>query len=247
MDKLLFAVLAFILIFITVNNITLISRYKQNKTYISSYQDVLHNKENSYENIKKFIEKEKTAEFKNKGRVIELYSELCNDLEYDETLKDIDFKEIFCVKGKYKNSQVNLNSDTFVFVILAMAKAKELKKKGIIDTLINKLNEVEKLQGRLEYQEIVAFGKALTGSDDKGTEFMKGVLDGNYTEYAYEKNMIGLYKRIAATTLAYNKEEFDEYFKNDLYHFSKPIIGECILKSLGLYEKYKPAEEESKN
>jgi len=247
MDKLLFVVMGFILTYIIISNFSLIKRYKQNKTYIASYQEVLYNKENSYDNISNFIENEKSLEFKNKGRVIKLYSELCNGLDYSETLNLIDFKAIFKIKGKYKNNLVNLNSDSFVFVILVMIKAYVLKKKDISKVLIDKLNEVSELQTRLEYQEILALASALNRKDDYGTGFMKNVLEGGYTDYYYEKNMIGLYKRIAASILTFNLESIDEYFKNDLYSFAKPIIGESILKGLGLYEEYKPQiKEESK-
>ena len=58
--------------------------------------------------------------------------------------------------------------------------------------------------------------------------------------------MIGLYKRIAAATLVYNKQTIDEYYANDLYEFARPAIGRCILETMGLYDAYKPVEEEIK-
>lgn len=244
MDSLMFAVLFVLLIFICIKNVSMTRRYKHNAKYIETYKKVIHNEENSYDAIKKYIEEEKSLEFKNKAYIIKLFSELDNGKEYIDTAKSIDFKEILYVKGKLDNNQIKLNSDSFIFVILDIAKAYEKGNKDAIEILSEKINEIEGLDNRVEYATVNAFIKAIRKDGDLGTPFMKNLLDGNYTEYQYDKNMIGLYKRTAAATLAFGKEEFDEFFRNDLHSFSKTFIGECLLKSLGIYEEYKPIEEE---
>lgn len=243
MDSMLFIVLLMILLFVGTKNITLIKRFKQNKKYIDCYEAILNDKEDAYDHVNEFIQTEKTQEFKNKGKVLKLYYEMWKDIDYKSTLEDIDLKSIFCKKDKIDNNLVNLNSDTFVFIILAMGKANVKNNSEVIDTLVDKLNEISGLEQHLEYQEIIAYTKALQNKDDKGNAIMNSLLDGTYTEYIYEKNMIGLYKRIAAAILDYNEQPFDEFFKEDLYNFAKSIIGESILKDLGLYEKYKLVEE----
>lgn len=243
MDILLFVVMTGILIFVTVKNVSLILRYKQNKNYIEAYQNVFHDKENSYNQIKNYIENEKLDEFKNKARWIKLFAELRDGLDYENTINEINLKDIFYAKDKINNSKVKMNSDTFVFVLMDIAKAYEKKKDDAIEAIVKKFDEVSDLDNRLEYQEVYAFVRALTKKEDKGSAFMHSLLDGNYTDYAYEKNMIGLYKRIAAMSLTFNGETIDEYFANDLYSFAKNLIGENFLKSLGMYEKYKPVQE----
>ena len=106
------------------------------------------------------------------------------------------------------------------------------------------LKAIPELERRLEYQEVIAFFDVLTKSSKDGIKFMNDVLNGSYTEYIYEKNLIGLYKRIASSTLAFKKQDIDEYFINDLHKFSKSKIGASILMSLGIYEKYKPLEDD---
>lgn len=244
MDILLFVVLFGILGYIGYKNFALIKRYKQNKVYIEAYEMVLNNQDNSYEKINDFIDHEKSSEYKNKGRIIKLFSELSNGKNCEETLDQIDLKAIFYKKNKLNNQLVNLNSDSFVFIILCMAKAYENHKSSIIEDLKDKLNEIEGLQQHLEYNEIIAFSNSLLKKEDRGNTIMNSLLDGTYTDYLYEKNMIGLYKRIAAATLALNKENFDEYYAIDLHNFAKPLIGETLLKSLGLYETYKPLSDE---
>lgn len=244
MDKLLFAVMAAIIIYVTVKNFSLFRRYKHNKEYIECYQDVLHNKDNCYERIQKYIESEKEDEYRNKARVIQLYYELSNDIDNPELLNSIDLRSVFYSKGKYEKNLVNLNSDVFIFIMLVMAKAYDKGRNDIIDAFVEKVNSISELSFRLEYQEIIAFANALEKKEDCGNAFMHSLLDGNYTDYVYEKNLIGLYKRVASSTLAFNNEEFEGFFKSDLHSFSKSLIGESLLKSLKLYEAYKPVDEQ---
>lgn len=243
MDKLLFVIMIGMFIFILVKNFSLLKRYKQNKEYVDSYQAVLHNDENCYERINSFVEQEKTNEFKNKGRIIKLYCELNNDLDYQKTLDELNIRDIYYAKGKLDANQVKFNSDSFIFIMIVLAKAYSKNKNDVIDSLVNKVSELTELDNRLEYKEIIEFGNALKAVEDKGNGFMHNLLDGQYTEYVYDKNLIGLYKRIASSTLAFNNEEFDDFFRGDLHSFAKSMIGESILRSLGIYETYKPIEE----
>lgn len=243
MDKLLFVIMIGMFIFISVKNFSIFKRYKQNKEYVECYQVVLHNGENCYERIKTFIEKEKTNEFKNKGNIIKLYCELNNDLDYEKTLNDLDIKQIYYKKNKLDSNLTKFNSDSFVFIMLVIAKAFEKNKTETIDGLVDKISQLSELDNRLECKQIIELANAVKGVEDKGSTFMHNLLDGQYTEYVYDKKLIGLYKRIASSILAFNNEEFDEFFRSDLHDFSKSFIGECLLKSLGIYETYKPIEE----
>lgn len=244
MDKLLFVIMIGLLIFISMKNISVIKRYKQNKSYIECYQNVLHGNENADQALDDYIEKEKSIEFINKAKIIKLYSLVRSGSEYENTLNEINLKDIFYRKDKVDIQLTKLNSDAFIFIMLVMVKAYEVNNIEVIDKLVEKLNETSELQEQLEYQEILAFANALTKKEDNGSKIMHSLLDGTYTEYRYEKNMIGLYKRVASTTLAFNNEEFDEYFKQDLHKFAQNFIGEIFLKGLGLYETYKPEEVE---
>lgn len=243
MDGLMFILLIGIFAFIVVKNFSLIKRYKENKGYIDIYKKALHNEENSHQQVLDYVENDKSVEFKNKVRIVQIYNELENDINCETTLKDIDFKPLFYKKSKLDNELIKLNSDSLIFLILTIAKAYEKEKLEVIDTLVNKLKENAELENRVEYQTVLAVAKALKKEDDCGNEFMKNLLDGNYTDYQYDRSMIGLYKRCSAALLAFNNEEFDEFFKNDLYEFAKIFIGQCLLSSLGLYDTYKQQEE----
>lgn len=243
MDKLLFVAMIGLLAFISYKNFALIIRYKHNKEYIESYRSVLNDSENAHNIITNYIENEKSLEYKNRAKIIKLYCELNKGLEYIETLNSIDLKPIYFKSNKYDNKLVNLNSDSFVFIIMSIAKAFEHGKNDVIDILSKKLQAIPELENRLEYQETKAFSNCLIGSG--GIDFMKGMLEGSYIDYMYEKRLIGLYKRIATSTLAYKKQQLDDYYKNDLHKFSSTKIGESILKSLGIYNSYLPLENDN--
>lgn len=243
MDKLLFVVMVVILVYVSIKNFTLVKRYNHNKKYISAYQDVLYGKENGYQNLTSYIDGEKSEEYKNKARIIKLYYELDNNLDYSETLDSLNLKEIFYQKDKVNDNTVNINSDSFAFIMLAMSKANCENKKEVVEALCNKVIELDKLADRLECKEIVAFNNALLNKEDEGIEFMNKILAGDYAELKYDKGLILLYKRFAAATLAYENQELDEYFRNDLSKFSEVFIGKMLLNNLKIYEMYKPVEE----
>lgn len=245
MDILFFVLTIGILVFICIKNLSLIKRYKHNKQYIASYQNVFHNKENSYEDIKTYIEKEKSEEYKNKARIIKLYYELENKLDYKSTIDEIDIRSIYYTNGTLDNNLLKYNSDSFIFTMLAMAKAYENNNKDVIESLNSKFMECSELENSLEYKEVLALANALNNKEDRGSALFHSILDGNYVEYSYDKNLIGLYKRIAAAVSIFNMDEIEEFFRNDLHSFANTFIGECFLKSLGLFDIYKSVEEKT--
>lgn len=240
MDKLLFIIMTIMLCYIVYKNITIIARYKHNKGYVKLYQEALKNDENAISHINEYIDNEKSQEYKNKARIIRLICLISNNApEYENAIKELDLHYIFYKNNKVNDNLIKLNSDSFIFIILALAKAYENYRLNIIDDIKSKIMELDGLKNRLEYNEILAFIDAISFRNDKGNKFMHSLLDGSYSEYTYDKNLIGLYKRIASSTLTFSNEDIDEYFKNDLYSFAKTLIGESLLKSLRLYEIYK--------
>lgn len=241
--NLLFLFLILILIFIIYKNVILISRFRYNKKYMSLYQDAFNNNENAYDDINSFINKTKSNEYKNKAYILKVFIELDKALDYSGSLKSLDLKSLYYRKNKISNEQIKLNCDSFVFMMMLLAKAYSKDDKDFNSLLINKINEVEGLDNRIEYLEILALNNALNKYEDFGINFSRMLHDGSYIEYIYEKNLIGLYKRIASTILAFNKLLTDEYYENDLHIFASTLIGKNIMKDMGLYDEYKPLEE----
>ena len=81
--------------------------------------------------------------------------------------------------------------------------------------------------------------KFYKNEDDLGKSFYEKVLNGEYSEYKYSKQLIGLYKNIISAMLAaiYKKEDNTEKFKEillDVREFAKTPLGDRWIKELGL-------------
>lgn len=243
MEILFFVAMMLLLIYVMYRNITLIKRYRHNKEYIECYKEMLAGTETAYERTNAYIGSEDSDEFKNKARVLKLYEQMDTEEDISETLNDLDLKEIFYRKGKYSKKQTLMNVDVFVWIYLVMAKARRLSKFDVLNGLCEKLSELEGLDRRVEYQLTRAIYNALCEKEDAGVEFLSSLLDGGFAQYEYEKNLIGLFKRFAAATLAYSGEPMEDYYKEDLRDFASTQIGGSYMKNLEIYEKYLPKKD----
>ena len=107
-----------------------------------------------------------------------------------------------------------------------------------------KIAGLPELENRVEYQLTKAIYNALCEKEDAGVGFLSSLLDGTYAGYEYEKNLIGLFKRFASSTLAYSGEPMEDYYKEDLHSFAATQIGKTYMKDLEIYDKYPPREKE---
>ena len=155
-------------------------------------------------------------------------------------MKALNLKEIFYTNGKFNPGKLSMNSDVFIWLYMDMAKARQLSRFDVMNSLIKKLDEVPELQNRVEYLLAKAIYNALNENEDGGVEFLNGLLQGNYTELGYDKGLIGLYKRFASSTLAYINEPIDEYYKEDLHAFANTLIGSNYMRDLEIYDKFPP-------
>ncbi len=243
MDIVFFIALLCLIAYVGYRNFELFTRYRHNRQYIDCYKAMLNNDEDAYDKVCSFISNEKTLEYKNKGLVLKLFIELGNGMDYKQTLEDLDLKEIFYKKGKYSKQLVTLNSDIFIWYYLDMARARRFSRFDVLDKLNDKLFGLNELEVRVEFQLAKAICDALREKEDAGVEFLSGLLEGSYTQYQYEKNLIGLYKRFSASTLAYSGEPMEEYYKNDLHAFAATLIGKNYMSELEIYDKYPPFED----
>lgn len=241
---LLFAMFAFI----CVKNFSLLKRYKFNKKYIDCYRVVLKNDENTYEYVCDYIKDINKDEYLNKARVLKLFVELKNGLDYSQTLDSIDLKKVYYdAKGKFDRNLVVYNSDTFVFIMMAMIKAYAILKPEVVTSLRTKVSELTDLIDQIEYQEVLAVADALLTENDNGVASLICLLNGEYTKYRYDKNMIGIYKRISAAVLSFLNQEISDYDKEDLGTFGKSLIGKEVLNDLRIYDEFVKSEEEGVN
>lgn len=242
MENVILIGLGLILLFVLYKNVGMYKRIKFNKTYVELFNKVLkEDNERAYEDVVEYVNKTENIEFKNKGRIFELYLELAKDLPYEETLNELDFRELFYNGEKVSMEKVGYNSDTFVWIIALFARAKKHDKLEIIDAIMAKLKLYEDLlKNYVEYTLCLSVARAIKGEDDLGVSFMRQLIDGDYAKYKYDTRLIGIYKRIATSFLAYTHQELNEDEVNDIRLLAASLVGSFILKDIDMYEEYKP-------
>lgn len=248
--EIVFFIAMFLLVsYVTYRNAVLIARYRHNKEYIECYKELLAETDTAYERICKYIDNENDDEFKNKGRVLKLYVQMSRPEDISETLESLDLSRIFTKNGKYSRQLVSMNTDVFVWLYMDMAKARRMSKFDVLDGLKEKFDTLSVMENRVEYQLMKAIYNALCEKEDAGVEMLSSMLDGSFSKYEYEKNLIGLFKRFASATLAYSGEPMEDYYKQDLHSFAATQIGKTYMRDLEILEKYPPKkteEEETK-
>ena len=245
MGSILYLLMFAMIIFIVVKNFSLLKRYKFNKKYIEIYREVLKEDENAYDHVNEFIAEQKKEEYINKVKVLKLYVELKNDLDYTNTLDSLDVRKIYYNdKNKFDPNLAIYNSDTFVFIIMCMTKAYAKLKINVIKKLYEEVKALSDLEEHVEYQEVLAVNDALFEKNDCGIAFFNCLLNGEYTKLKYDKNMVGIYKRIAAASLVYKYEPISDYDNEDLKTFAKSLIGKQMLSDLKIYDKYSESVQE---
>lgn len=226
------------IVYMMYRNVKLLKRAKHNRRYVEAYDAILKENPDAYKLVNDFLASEEHEEYINKGLLLKLLLE--EDVEgeaYKDTLTRIDLTPLFFDKGHINKEKLQLNSDAFMWMILALCKAVEFDLSDVSDGLMSKLSAFEdSLGNQLEYHLVKGVYECL---NDKGEgKFLSDLLAGEYPSFMYDKRMIGLYKRLAAVVLAYRNRLEDEYFQNDLYEFAKTTMGRLVMKALDLYDTY---------
>ena len=246
MEYLSYVLLAALLAYIVYRNVSVYLSYRNNKEYINCYQELLLGSENTLEKIEEYIASQKSEEAINKGRLLKLYALMNQDLDYADTLNELDLKPVFLQNNSASKSKLSINNDVFIWIYLTLALARKNSRFDVLEGLNEKLEDLH-LNKRLEAEQGKAIYNTLSESDTKGIDFLNDILQGNYIDYEYDKQLIGLYKRFAASTLAYSGDPIEDYYKEDLRKFASTMIGQNYLKNLEIYDKYPPLTAETEN
>ena len=246
MGYLSYVLIAVLLAYIVYRNVSLYLSYKNNKGYINCYQELLLNSDNALEKIEEYIASQKSDEAINKGRLLKLYALMEQDKDYLATINQLDLKPVFLQNNTVSKNKLSVNNDVFIWIYLCLALARKNSKFDVMEQLNEKLNDLY-LNNRLEAQQGKAIYNTLSESDTRGVDFLNDVLQGNYIDYEYDKQLIGLYKRFAASTLAYSGDPIEDYYKEDLRKFASTMVGQNYLKNLEIYDKYPPLTAETEN
>lgn len=245
MNTIIYIALLFFMVYLTIKNFKMIRRNKQDKGFVECYKKTISNEEDSLEYINNYLSTEENVELRNKTLVIKLIEQLKNDLDVQETLDELDLKTVICENGKINVMKFEMNSDIFLWIMTAMAKANAKGKTDVIVPLFEQLSGLEELSVRAEYKILEEFKEILLGN--KNTKFITNFLIGEHDGYACDKKIISLEKRFAEAIKAYVGEELDEVSQADIPLFAKTLIGEYFMKDLGIYDKYYEKSEVEEN
>ena len=238
MGQLIYIVLVVFMAAMIFKNIKLIRRSKHTKKYIECTNAIFENADITNEKINSFIEEEDDNEFKMKGRIIKVYSELVDDLDSWSTLSFLDLHDLIYTKNSLDISKMEMNSDSFYWMIMNNILA-HIKNK---EEVVTKLNEVMAQYHDLVNNDLVIelydqVDKALSG-DESGKKFLRDLLNGEYSGYRYDKRMIGMYKNVALAIIAYLGEEINTEDKSELTAFAEYKAGKLLLSNLGILDDY---------
>lgn len=181
------------------------------------------------------IEAAATDEERTKFQILKLWG-LCYHKEYENYERLLDKINPSVLIASKSN-----NDDSFFYLLLAVPNIlqaderwDELKK--LEEKTENNREEFEK---RLDYQISVHCLKYYRNEDDKGFAFFESVMEGNYGEYFYNRQLIGLYKETVATMLIKeyeNKGDMEHYdeMKSICEQYQQTRIGDMWLKNMGI-------------
>ena len=212
------------------------SLLKKDTRYVETYTNILKNKENASEELKEYLDNETDENLKNKTRIVKIYDDLNNDLDLMDVIEKLDVKAI--LGEPVSMERLTTNSDMFVWLNLALTKAKNKKNYDVIKKVFDKFEAYdEQLQNNVEYNVLKTNYDCLLDNNND-LSFLKDLLDGNYSNYTYDKQLIGVYKSMAASLLAYKNVELSQDNEILLKEFSNSQVGNRFLSNLGIIDKY---------
>jgi hypothetical protein len=240
----LFAVLAVM----AVRMLILSKRNKKNKELIDVV-NAIFDETVFFEKADHMIGTIDDPEFESKARVIKLWGSVYYKHfdQFEEILADIDIEPLF-IKKNNKES-IDLNEDSFFYLCLAIPNL--LNKTGKNNLRAALLKKLEPYNERLSGQLVKGIGDACTMFYDKkedcGEAFFQKIMEGDYGEYIYSKQMITLYKMICNAMLAKlylihgNAEAYEEC-EPMLKKFAAMGVGKRWIDSIDLEVKLEEEE-----
>ena len=241
MQMIFLVVLIVLTVVMSINNFKKVGQYRKDKTYIDIYTKILKNEDNAYDELVSYIGGESDACLKAKSNLIKIYEDL--DKNSDLVLSEIEesnfMHDIFFEKDTFSKDRVLLNSEVFIWLVLILSKA---RKQSMVDVM-NKLNEKvgayeNELNDFVEYQVYKSAYMTLLEKGVEGINFLKTLLNGEYSNYKYDKNLIGIFKKVAASLLAYADEPLEEGDESLISDFTTTLIGHRFTTDLEIYDKY---------
>lgn len=245
METIIFYALLVFALYMLRKNFLLAKRNNHNKEYVAAAGEIFARKASASEHIKNFVEKEENKEYQNKGRILQLYDALDHHTSPESVLQDLDLEPLFTqekgVQHVFSEKKVQQNADSMVWSMLVLIKMKAEGATELIPTFMAKFPAQESLRHHMEFLLLEHIAAYLT-STEKDSSFFRNIATGEYQDILYDRQLIGLYKRLCSFFLAQEGVE-EEYVASDVESFAKSSVGKMMMEDLGVYEKYAPKEE----
>lgn len=248
MDLIFLVILIALTISMFSKNFKKAGQYRKDKTYIDIYTKILKEEEGAYDELVSYLGSETDACLKAKSNLIKTYVDLDKHPEnVDGDIDEIDFMhDIFFDGENFSKEKIILNSEVFIWLILILSKARANTMIDVMNHINDKVSAYdEEMKDYVEYQVYKSAYLSLLEKNFDGIKFLKTLLSGEYQEYKYDKNLIGIYKKIAASLLAYMAEPLDDGDDDLIKEFTETLIGSRFTKDLEIYERFEPKAEDS--
>ncbi len=184
------------------------------------------------------IEASQTEEERTKFQVLRLWGiaqhKRYDELDFDGLMQEIELKHL------YEANKMN-NDDTLFYYFLAIPNIlyhDQMPER--IDALFSRLeDQLDSFESRLDYNIGKACKQYFEGNQETAVAFFEKVMEGDYGEFSYAKQLIGLYKEtVAIMLLKYyqdqnNEEKFKEYEALGAEYYTTRIGGNMI-SNIGL-------------
>lgn len=241
MDLIFLVILIALTISMFSKNFKKAGQYRKDKTYIDIYTKILKNEEGAYDELVSYLGSETDACLKAKSNLIKTYVDLDKHPEnVDSDIDEIDFMHSIFFDGEnFSKEKIILNSEVFIWLILILSKSRDNTMIDVMNHINDKVSAYdEEMKDYVEYQVYKSAYLSLLEKNFDGIKFLKTLLSGEYQEYKYDKNLIGIYKKIAASLLAYMAEPLDEGDDDLIKEFTETLIGSRFTKDLEIYDRF---------
>jgi len=246
----LFNILSFVfMIYMVIRIISLSKSNKKNNKMIKIIRSI-SDKDYVFEKTDEFLaELPEEDVYQDKVRIIKLWAHCYHGVYegFSKTLSEIRVNKLFTYK---KNGpSIAQNEDSFFYLYLTIPNI--LYRDGEVENrklIVAKMDEYEDvLKDQLLVNIAKACNKFYDGEGDLGQAFFEKVLEGEYGEFYYNKQMIGFYKNVCGTMLTkiyemHGETEKYEEIKYMAETFNKTHLGQRWVKAIGLTIE-EPAEE----
>lgn len=223
---------------------------KNNK--VVGLMNLVKDKDSIFDACDAYFNEMSDPEFVARGHVIKLWALAYHDM-FDAIKEELDNLNLYdLIQNQGRRNHIELNEDSFFFMYIVIPN--RLAAMGRLDLCEEVYNKMDTVAEIMDSYLVYAIGEAnrqcYRKSADRGKEFYDKVMEGDYAEYSYTKQLIGTYKSVVQAMRAKlfaDAGEMDklEEIKEDLKYFDQMSLGHRYLEELDLTKYLEEETEES--